>query len=76
LGNGRAGALDLVDKFTAHMDHAGLFVSLALAEQSVEPGKAIGMDRAGIACKMVSRVLALSINAELIPGAGSGKSTA
>ena len=51
------------------MDHAGLLTGFAFAEQSVEPGEAIGMDRAGIACKMVGGVLALSINAELIPGA-------
>lgn len=70
MGNGGVSALDLSDEFAAHMDHACLFVSLALAEQAVEPGEAIGMDRAGIACKMVGGVLALSINAELIPGAG------
>jgi len=49
------------------MDHAGLLIGFAFAEQAIEPCKAIGMDRAGIACKMVGGVLAFSINAELIP---------
>jgi hypothetical protein len=51
------------------VNHAGLFVSLSLAEQAIEPGKAIGMDRASIAREMVGGVLTLPINAELIPGA-------
>lgn len=52
------------------MDNAGLFVSLALAEQAVEPGEAVSMDRASIARKMAGRMLAFPINAELITGAG------
>ncbi len=52
------------------MNHAGLFVSLAHTEQAIEPGKAVGMDRAGIAREMVGGVLTLAIDAELIPGTG------
>ena len=66
LWNGRPGALGLVKELAAHMDHAGLLIGLSLTKQPIEPGKAIGMDRAGIARKMAGGVLALPIDAELI----------
>ncbi len=49
------------------MHHASLFTGFIFAEQTVEPGIAVGMHGAGVTGKVVDGMLTLAIHAELIP---------